>query len=54
MVYVRAQEVYFLYAKEKLKSMDFVQSIVDPCVFMSTDVVYLIYVNDALLFYKNK
>ena len=45
---------YLLYTKEKLESMGFVQSITDPCVFMSADIVCLIYVDDALLFYKNK
>ena len=34
--------------------MGFIQSIADPCVFMSADVICLIYVDDALLFYKNK
>ena len=33
--------------------MGFVQSIADPCVFMSAEVVCLIYVDDALLFYKS-
>ena len=33
--------------------MDCVQSIVDSCVFMSAEVVCLIYVDDALLFYKS-
>ena len=45
---------YFLYTKEKLESMNFVPSIADPCIFMSVDVICLIYVDDALLFYKNK
>ena len=45
---------FFLYTKEKHESMGFVQSIADPCVYMSTDVVCLVYVDDALLFYKNK
>ena len=34
--------------------MGFVQSIADPCVFMSTDVLCLISVDDVLLFYKKK
>ena len=34
--------------------MNFVQSIADPCVFISADIICLIYVDDALLFYKNK
>ena len=34
--------------------MNFVQSIADPCVFISADIIYHIYVDDALLFYKNK
>ena len=45
---------YCLYTKEKLESMGFVQSIADPCVFISAGVICLIYVDDALLFYKNK
>ena len=45
---------YFLYTKEKLESMGFVQSIADPCIFMSANVVYLVYVDNALLFYESK
>ena len=45
---------YFLYTKAKLELMGFTQSIADPCVFMSADVLCLIYVDAALLFYKNK
>ena len=44
---------YCLYKKVKLESMGFVQSIADPCVFMSAEVICLIYVDDALLFYKS-
>ena len=44
---------YFLYTKEKFESMGFAQSIADPCVFMSAEVVCLIYVDNALLFYKS-
>ena len=43
---------YFLYTKAKLESMGFVQSIADPCVFMSAEVVCLIYMDDALLFLR--
>jgi hypothetical protein len=45
---------YFLYTKEKLLKMGFVQSEADPCLFISGDIICLIYVDDALLFYKNK
>ena len=34
--------------------MGCVQSIANPCVFMSADVVCLVYVDDVLLFYKSK
>jgi hypothetical protein len=34
--------------------MGFVQSEADPCLFISSDIICLIYVDDALLFYKNK
>ena len=44
---------YFLYTKGKLESMDFVQSITDICLFMSSYVLCLIYVDNALVFYKN-
>jgi hypothetical protein len=33
--------------------MGFVQSEADPCLFISNDNICLIYVDDALLFYKN-
>ena len=46
---------YFLYTKEKLNPKDlFVQSIADPCFFMSAEVICLLYVYIVLLFYKNK
>ena len=32
----------------------FVQLIASPCVFMSTDVVCFVYVDDVLLFYKSQ
>ena len=34
--------------------MGFTQSIADPCLFVSADVIYFIYVDKVLLFYKNK
>jgi hypothetical protein len=45
---------YFLYTRDKLIKMGFVQSEADPCLFISSDIICLIYVDDALLFYKNK
>jgi hypothetical protein len=45
---------YFLYTRDKLIKMGFVQSEADPCVFISSDIICLIYVDDALLFYKDK
>ena len=34
--------------------MGFVQSISDPSVFMSAEVVCLVYIDDTLLFYESK
>jgi hypothetical protein len=45
---------YFLYTRDKLIKMGFVQSEADPCLFISADIICLIYVDDALLFYKDK
>jgi hypothetical protein len=45
---------YFLYTRDKLIKMGFVQSEADPCLFISPDIICLIYVDDALLFYKDK
>jgi hypothetical protein len=45
---------YFLYTRDKPIKMGFVQSKADPCLFISSDIICLIYVNDALLFYKDK
>jgi hypothetical protein len=45
---------YFLYTRDKLIKMGFVQSEADPCLFISSDIICLIYVDDALLFYKDK
>ena len=46
---------FFLHTKAQLtERLGFVQSEADPCLFISRDVICLIYVDDALLFYKNK
>jgi hypothetical protein len=45
---------YFLYTRDKLLKMGFVQSEADSCLFISHDIICLIYVDDALLFYKDK
>jgi len=44
---------FFLHTKAQLQKLGFTQSIADPCLFISRDVICLIYVDDALLFYKN-
>ena len=44
---------YFLHMKSKLEKLGFRQSIADPCLFISATVVCLIYVDDALLVYRN-
>ena len=44
---------FFLYTKGKLEKLGFTQSDADPCLFISRDVICLIYVDDALLFYKD-
>jgi hypothetical protein len=44
----------FFYTRDKLIKMVFVQSEADPCLFISSDIICLIYVDDALLFYKDK
>ena len=46
--------IFHLQEKEKLESMEFVQSIADLCVFISADVVCLVYVDNALLLYRRK
>jgi hypothetical protein len=45
---------YFLYTRDKLVKMGFVQSEEDPCLFIPSDIICVIYVDDALLFYKDK
>ena len=44
---------FFLHTKGKLESFGFAQSDADPCLFISKDVICLIYVDDALFFYKD-
>ena len=44
---------FFLHTKGKLEKLGFVQSNADPCLFISKDVICLIYVDDALFFYKD-
>ena len=45
---------FFLYNKEKLESMGFQQAQADPCLFVSSDIICLTYVDDNLYFFKNK
>ena len=46
---------FFLHTKAQLtEKLGFTQSVADPCLFISRDVICLIYVDDALLFYKDK
>jgi hypothetical protein len=46
---------FFIHTKTQLtQKLGFTQSVADPCLFISRDVICLIYVDDALLFYKNK
>jgi hypothetical protein len=40
---------YFLYTRDKLIKMGFVQSEADPCLFISAEIICLIYVDDSLL-----
>ena len=45
---------FFLHTKSQLtQKLGFTASDADPCLFISTDVICLIYVDDALLFYKD-
>jgi len=44
---------YFLHMKGKLESLGFIQSNADSCLFISSTVICLIYVDDALLVYKD-
>jgi len=44
---------YFLHMKSKLEELGFKQSDSDPCLFISATVICLIYVDDALLVYKD-
>jgi hypothetical protein len=45
---------FFLHTKGQLiDKLGFTQSDADPCLFISRDVICLIYVDDALLFYKD-
>ena len=45
---------FFLHTKAQLtQKLGFIQSVADPCLFISKDVICLIYVDDALLFYKD-
>jgi hypothetical protein len=46
---------FFLHTRNQLvDKLGFTQSDADPCLFISANVLCLIYVDDALLFYKNK
>ena len=45
---------YFLHMKQKLEKLGFTQSNADSCLFISATVICLIYVDDALLVYKDQ
>ena len=45
---------YFLHLKGKLGKLGFAQFIADPCLFILSIVIYLIYVDDALLVYRDQ
>ena len=45
---------YFLHMKQKLEKLGFTQSNADPCLFISSTVICLVYVDDALLVYKDQ
>jgi hypothetical protein len=45
---------YFLHMKQKLQQLGFTQSNADPCLFISTTVICLLYVDDALLVYRDQ
>jgi hypothetical protein len=45
---------YFLHLKQKLETLGFTQSNADPCLFISTTVICLVYVDDVLLVYKDQ
>jgi hypothetical protein len=44
---------YFLHMKGKLEKLGFIQSTADPCLFISSTVICLCYVDDALLVYRD-
>jgi hypothetical protein len=44
---------YFLHIKSKLEELGFRQSVADPCLFISPTVICLVYVDDALLVYRD-
>ena len=45
---------YFLHLKQKLETLGFTQSNADLCLFISTTVICLVYVDDVLLVYKDQ
>ena len=51
----RSPRNFFLYLKEKLEKHGFVsQTAVDPCLFISDKVIVLVYVDDTLLFARDR
>ena len=47
-------QAFFEFSKQKLIKLGFHQSITDPCLFISSTVVCLIYIDDAIVVYKSK
>jgi hypothetical protein len=50
----QAPRNFFLHLKEKLEKIDCVQSDFDPCLFISDQVICLVYVDDTLFFSPNQ
>ena len=51
---VQSPRDFFQYNAKKLRACNFVPCKADPCLFIRDDAVILIYVDDALVFFRNK
>ena len=50
MVLRRSHRYFFIHLKGKIEGQDFIQSTVDPCLFIRKHMIYLVYVDDCFFF----
>ena len=50
----QAPRYFFKHLKERLEKHDLVQSVHDPCLFLSKDLIVIVYVDDFLVYSRSQ